>query len=67
MLGNVREWCLDWYSTGGVYSDGGDTVEPAGPKNQVDGTKVRRGESFAIAVGNIRSARRSGYDPNGCH
>lgn len=67
MLGNVREWCLDWYSTSGVYSDGSDLVEPTGPKNSVDGTKVRRGESFAIAVDNIRSARRSGYDPNGCH
>lgn len=67
MLGNVREWCLDWYSKGSVYSDGSDVEEPVGPKNSVDGSKVRRGESYAIGANNVRAAKRSGFDPNSQH
>ena len=66
MLGNVREWCLDWYSEGQAYSDGSDVSDPEGAREST-GTKVRRGESFAIAVTNVRAARRSGFDPVSCH
>ena len=40
--------------------------DPEGAREST-GTKVRRGESFAIAVTNVRAARRSGFDPVSCH
>lgn len=67
MLGNVREWCLDWYSTGVTYSDGSDVEDPVGPKNSVDGSKVRRGESYVNTTSTVRSARRSALSPSDCH
>jgi formylglycine-generating enzyme required for sulfatase activity len=66
MLGNVREWCLDWYAEGQAYSDGSDVSDPEGPRESTN-LKVRRGESFAIGVANVRAAKRSGFDPVTCH
>jgi formylglycine-generating enzyme required for sulfatase activity len=59
MLGNVFEWCSDWHAK----YDGGEQVDPTGPK---DGkTKVYRGGSFDIDIDlNLRCAVRFGLEPD---
>jgi len=60
MLGNVSEWCQDWY---GMYSVE-FKAKPAGP---VSGTRrVIRGGSWIPLPGtrHTRAARRSSYAPN---
>jgi formylglycine-generating enzyme required for sulfatase activity len=53
MLGNVWEWCHDWY---GAYSGGAET-DPAGPPSGSD--RVRRGGSWAENARLARAAYRS--------
>jgi sulfatase modifying factor 1 len=62
MVGNVAEWCHDWY---GPY-ESGEQIDPVG---RADGhARVTRGwstlaPSFAVASRYIRSANRSGHLP----
>ena len=63
MIGNVREWCLDWYSPT-AYSD--DPVEfPAGPPTGKQ--RVIRGACFMDSHLFLRSSNRGYLDPiNAC-
>jgi formylglycine-generating enzyme required for sulfatase activity len=57
MLGNIWQWCQDWY---GPYA-GGSATDPAGPAN---GTlRVNRGGSFGSSARDERSAKRAGNPP----
>jgi formylglycine-generating enzyme required for sulfatase activity len=57
MLGNVAEWCSDWY---GDYSIG-STVDPTGP---ISGTsRVIRGGATTRYAGAARSAARNSWNP----
>ena len=57
MLGNVSEWCSDWY---GEYPSGSVT-DPTGPGSGY--YRVRRGGSWFHSDGYARSAKRVGYAP----
>ena len=52
MLGNVREWCHDWYLPG--YPD--PRVDPWGPRTSV--ARVMRGGSFYDHAQAVRAAQR---------
>ena len=58
MLGNVWEWCWDWY---GTYP-GGRVVDPVGPDS--GSIRVSRGGSCFNVAQCARAANRSNYGPD---
>jgi len=56
MIGNVYEWCYDWYSN---YPSSSVT-NPTGPSSAY---RVIRGGSWFNTAGWLRSARRGWFDP----
>ncbi len=57
MIGNVNEWCWDWYD---AYPTGSVT-DPKGPST--GSFRVFRGGSWFYVAGNVRSAARLRRDP----
>jgi formylglycine-generating enzyme required for sulfatase activity len=58
MLGNIWEWCRDWY---GPYR-GGNVTDPLGP--DTGAYRVNRGGSFGSGANDERSANRAKNPPN---
>lgn len=64
LLGNVRHWCLDWY---GPYSCG-SKLDPRGPKDSPNASRVTRGCGWDESSYRINSCFRSCYYPlHGCN
>ncbi|MGM9868524.1 MAG: SUMF1/EgtB/PvdO family nonheme iron enzyme [Sodaliphilus sp.] len=61
MSGNVREWCLDWYSST-YYSDGNNHLNPQGPVTS--STKVIRGGSWCYSANSCRVSMRAYLKPS---
>ena len=59
MIGNVIEWCQDWY---GAYP-AGTAIDPQGPATSPG--RVVRGGGWSLDAKDCRSAYRNGYDPGG--
>jgi len=67
LAGNVYEWVHDWYDD--VYYESGETDNPLGPAEQVDGLffrygRVRRGGSWLSEPLFIRAANRAELLPD---
>ena len=57
MLGNVREFCLDWFDDTASY--GQDSIDPVGPANDTGDTlRTCRGGSYVDSPNGCRSSSR---------
>jgi sulfatase modifying factor 1 len=61
MMGNVLEWCGDWYGAG--YSPQTPGIDPKGPASGEN--RVRRGMAYHHGSHSLRSAARSYATPTG--
>jgi len=61
MIGNVCEWCSDWY--GENYYKSSPSTDPQGPASGV--FRVLRGGGWCSGARYCRSARRDGQRPGG--
>ncbi len=62
MLGNVSEWCWDWFGAE-YYSTDDKYIDPRGPEN-IDGTKVIRGGSYMDGVNKTTVTYRFSMSPS---
>jgi formylglycine-generating enzyme required for sulfatase activity len=63
MIGNVYEWCWDWW--GDNYTDGHQTnpTGPSGPQHPGDARRVLRGGCYFSTIDILRSGRRDNCPP----
>ena len=64
MIGNVMEWCQDWYADDFYKSCADGVVDPTGPAQNKGGNRVLRGGSWGSGTGSVRSSYRYGYTPD---
>lgn len=57
MMGNVDEWCRDWYDE--EYYKSSPASDPTGPESSPENERVLRGGSFANMQYYLRSATRN--------
>ena len=61
MLGNVWEWCWDWYSRDGYNVRGEVEVDPSGPAHGFE--RVLRGGCWSSDLQSVRCAARIQFTP----
>ncbi len=62
MIGNVWEWCGDWYQADLYETRAGEqTINPRGPTS--GNARVIRGGSWVLGRGSCRAACRLGHEP----
>ncbi|MCX5664771.1 MAG: formylglycine-generating enzyme family protein [Planctomycetota bacterium] len=63
MIGNVNEWCQDWYEGDYYKSCEGGVVDPTGPAQSELGARVLRGGGWRYAAGGCRASYRYSFAP----
>ena len=60
MIGNVSEWCSDWYAADYYKTCEGGVEDPIGPSSSATGSRVLRGPSWIISMGGYDLSNRYG-------